>query len=1326
MESHFSFQVTRKRLLTGFLILLFAFLGIRIVSSQSDPVIQIAAGNNITCSLTNGEVRCWGIGAYTGTQSAHLVTIPKQVPGINNGVFLAASGQHACVVLDSGGVACWGNNTAGELGDASTNLAASPVMVSGLGGYVQKLGLGFSHSCAILSDKTLQCWGLNANGQVGSGVAANHFTTPQSVTGITNVIKVVGGGAHTCALLGDGSIKCWGYGFFGQLGNGNSGNTADSNVPVNVINLGGKAVDLAASYIGTCALLQDGRIRCWGLFADVNSKVPVDLPHAYSNPKAISMGVDSLCALDANGTASCMGLGGVLGEPVDGLGAGVTSIAAGHYHACALKTGEMYCWGSDQYGALGSGQTGYTGVPLPVMSFYGQTPIAAASGGNYNCASTAAGKAYCWGSNSGGNLGIGDTDFFTNYSLPQPVSGLSSGVSKISAGTHTCAVVNGAAKCWGRNLQGQLGVSLDTPESVVPVQVTGLTSGVSQISVTSQADNPHTCAVVNGAAKCWGFNYSGQLGLGYISDSSPYCVYQPGQVVGLTSGVTDIASGGDHSCAVVNGSAKCWGFSYYGQLGNGSSGTYDKFSSPVQVVGLTSGVTAIETGRNFSCAIVNGGVKCWGAADQGQIGDGTAYVSPYDKVAYPTGVSGMGSNVTALALGPENACAIKNGEVWCWGSGYGLSPVKVPGISEVLLLSGYYSDGCAIRADGLYCWGDNSNGQLGDGKYFDRPWAEKVIGFSPQQTVTLNNNRAKAGSVLHLVGAHFPADAKGWLEVNGNVLGEVYTDSAGQFSGILLTNGADDGYYKLTVNVELQTAWTDFILDSTSPLIPQEGTGSVYQLLPGIVTLTPRPTSTPVPGETPAPEPVEPSPLISSIVPTQGDRMETATIHVYGDHFKVGAIVKLDGNIPALSTEFVDSTHLVAVLPGALSEKYYDITVLNPDWKSGTKILAYAAQSPGYGMSLPGDDLSGYNNELTTLSQEAVVGQTNEVRFVVHRLGGSEPLSNVRVRFYVGEPYLDNPAAQANLIGDGIINTLGVGQTSVVSVSWTPQAAGVRMLYALIDPGKQVIEFDETNNTFSNWIEIKPAAPPPGSDLEPPVVDSVQAPLNTVSTLPTLHVEAHDIGSAGVRYVDLVIYEYFQSTGSWLPVDESGWLPYTEGSYNYYEVPMGFFPGARWVEVWVADASNNISYDPFSVVINYIEPLSFIMPGESHFFLYPLYAGEQFTANMGFMYPDDDADLYLWPPQGSPWVSAKGYGVPESLSVTVPSTGYYWLEVFGYDWAVYNLSVYIPGVSMNEITGEVMAKPQPVIRPNPAGNWPTGVYHLDTKMFRVNLPIVIK
>ena len=345
-----------------------------------------------------------------------------------------------------------------------------------------------------------------------------------------------------------------------------------------------------------------------------------------------------------------------------------------------------------------------------VVPMQGVTAISAGDG--HTCA-IHNGAAKCWGRNLSGQLGNNST---TVSAMPVQVQGLGSGVTAISAGWfHTCAVHNGAAKCWGRNWNGQLGNN-STTNSSTPVQVQGLTSGVTAISVRRN----YTCAIHNGAAKCWGYNSLGQLGNNSTTDSAT-----PVQVQGLDSGVTAISTSMSHTCAIHNGAAKCWGSNGYGQLGNNSP---TNSSIPVQVQGLDSGVTAISSAGDFhACAIHNGAAKCWGHNQYGQLGNNSTTNS-----AMPVQVQGLGSGVTAISSGSYHTCATHNGAAKCWGyNWYGRlgnnsttdssTPVQVEGlISGVTAISAGYAHTCAIHNGAAKCWGRNSAGQLGDGTTTDR------------------------------------------------------------------------------------------------------------------------------------------------------------------------------------------------------------------------------------------------------------------------------------------------------------------------------------------------------------------------------------------------------------------------------------------------------------------------------------------------------------------------------------------------------------------------------------------------------------------------------
>jgi alpha-tubulin suppressor-like RCC1 family protein len=300
---------------------------------------------------------------------------------------------------------------------------------------------------------------------------------------------------------------------------------------------------------------------------------------------------------------------------------------------------------------------------------------------------------------------------------PAPMAALN-GIRTIATGkSHSCALTTGGgALCWGLNDDGQLGDGTAYTDRLTPVHVSGLRSGVSTIAV----GRAHSCAVIRGGVKCWGENRSGQLGNGTQRHR-----IVPTDVLGLTSGVSSVVAGDSHSCALLtSGAVRCWGMNWYGQLGDGTA-LYDNRLTSVPVRGL-SGVSAIAAGSNHVCAVLRsgGGVRCWGSNTSGQLGDGTTT----NRATFVTarGLSGMG----AIAAGEEHSCALlaSGGGVRCWGQndrgqlGDGttdnrLTPVAVRGLTGVSTIAAGDEHACAVLRNGAArCWGSNTSGQLGNGQ----------------------------------------------------------------------------------------------------------------------------------------------------------------------------------------------------------------------------------------------------------------------------------------------------------------------------------------------------------------------------------------------------------------------------------------------------------------------------------------------------------------------------------------------------------------------------------------------------------------------------------
>jgi alpha-tubulin suppressor-like RCC1 family protein len=343
---------------------------------------------------------------------------------------------------------------------------------------------------------------------------------------------------------------------------------------------------------------------------------------------------------------------------------GVAKLAAGNAHVCALlDTKELFCWGQNARGQLGLGDGVVRDAPALVDA--GVVVEDVAAGGTpddksvgHTCVRSAGGKVSCWGANGKGQLGTGDT---TDASVPVLVSGLTGVKAVVAGGAFTCAIDGASAvQCWGDNASGQLASDMGVQSSSpVPAQMLGSATALS-------AGASHACAVlVDGSAHCWGSNGSGQVGSGVSGGSS-----KPAKV-GVIEGVSLLRAGNDATCALDAAGFWCWGDNADAQLSETVSAT--SVSTPADmklgdVASFALGGDGDKAAGNdaaggHACVVQADKVACWGNNRRGQLGRGT--LSP--SGATPAPVQGLGAAVEVV-LGAEFSCArLNDGGVRCWG-----------------------------------------------------------------------------------------------------------------------------------------------------------------------------------------------------------------------------------------------------------------------------------------------------------------------------------------------------------------------------------------------------------------------------------------------------------------------------------------------------------------------------------------------------------------------------------------------------------------------------------------------------------------------------------
>jgi alpha-tubulin suppressor-like RCC1 family protein len=373
---------------TGSLVDAFAMTDAGVVTGPAPPPV-LAGGERHTCGVHAGQLRCWGASTTgelgDGTMADHHVSAPVMTVSGATTTLVAAGLHHACA-SDATGLYCWGENARGQIGNGGTS-ASVPGPVRIPGATTTSIAAGDFHTCAIRGG-VVECWGDNALGQLGDGGVMPHSSPTPTVALAGLPLELSARGEETCALLVDGRVQCWGQNADGELGNGTT-TTGATSTPQLVLSLV-DAVEVTVGAAHACARRRGGEVLCWGsnVLGALGDGSPTGLFHrATPGPVSglapaaeIAAGLGHVCARALDGSIACWGenTNGQVGvnnlvampyatTPVTVLGvSGATELATGESHTCARVALGLRCWGANSFGQLGDGSTSESYMPVPV------------------------------------------------------------------------------------------------------------------------------------------------------------------------------------------------------------------------------------------------------------------------------------------------------------------------------------------------------------------------------------------------------------------------------------------------------------------------------------------------------------------------------------------------------------------------------------------------------------------------------------------------------------------------------------------------------------------------------------------------------------------------------------------------------------------------------------------------------------------------------------------------------------------------------------------------------------------------------------------------
>jgi len=448
---------------------------------------------------------------------------------------------------------------------------------------------------------------------------------------------------------------------------------------------------------------------------------------------------------------------------------------------------------------------------------------------------------------------------------------------------------------------------------------------------------------------------------------------------------------------------------------------------------------------------------------------------------------------------------------------------------------------------------------------------------------------------------------------------------------------------------------------------------------------------------------------VTKLTPSQGPNDVPVSVDIYGTNFIAGLtgtlkrISQPSDQYPLGGLILLDSTHLRATVPMNINEGICDLVITNPDGSSATLFNAYTAFDPTVNQDLYASASDLWNDPFTLHAGDETAASLG---LRVRRQGGTalpDHIIEVETDFYAGDI-----ADTGNFIGTGMVAALEPdGQASTTSVSWTPPAAGLYTLYAVIDPDDTVFEINETNNVISRTVMVYPSQ---DTDNSPPLITSFSindGAANTTNPLVYLDTTATDDDEvASLLFVE---YEFIQSINDWVPVKIGDWLPYDQSSLNHGWM-LHPTAGVHYLQTWAADRLGNISLIPGTQMINYLPTEAHIDQDEVRVYRLDMTAGQEFQVRLTSL--SGDADLYVWKPDDTSAGYSNGLSAVEEVAVSAESAGIYQIEVYGHTSADYRLLITIDGSStgiLNEWMSimSLLDKTPPTDPMIPSGDSPT-------------------